>query len=153
MADFSILQGVLSGAGGGLIIKLIDYFANKSAKKDDRANAWIDRDLQEITSLASELRTIACAYWSIDGDEDTRHQAEAAMTGKLFYLGKLVYSTFCSHRELAAKAETALNSFDDSITGGDYRVSGRKADPLRLHNIETTCHGLIFECSRIRREL
>lgn len=128
---------------------LIDSRITRSSKIVHQRKA----DEADIISVALEIRDIAVDYWATGRIPLKTEKMEAALQGRLFYLGVLIENLFDSHDILLNSVNQDLQKFDEAITRGDFKSAARTADLGRCCEIETLFyafrHGVTSSCRKL----
>ena len=97
------------------------------------------------------MRDDAVKYWAAGSGVEP--QFEAALVGRLFYLGKLLVQLFQEDPRKFECCNEFLNDLDKIVTGDDFQVHTRSAKPEKASEIYVSTYHLIHMVNHLRRHL
>lgn len=142
----SVIIGVFSAGG----VKLVEQIITWSFDKSKNTNAQRDSDLAVFKAITFEVRDLASSYWAISGKNAEK---EAAISGRLFFLGALIDSLFEKEEIIIRDCHVAMNRFDTACTGGNFGTHDRVHEPEKISKVEISAYTLVHTVERARRKL
>jgi hypothetical protein len=131
---------LLSGLIGALIGALVTGGFHIWKFRRDELTARCD----ELCRVISESALVASDYWATEYPELAKARvAEARIMGAQALCDGLYAAV--RHRLVPsqAKLDVAMSDFVDALTGGEFTVEGRKADPSRVSRAPQASSALI----------
>lgn|GEM_PF-5542230 len=112
-----------------------------------------DYDVGLAKKIIFETRDLAVEYWQLEADDEKLPVIDAAVDGRLTFLGQLLERLFAAETLLLRRINLQLNKFHDAVTDGNFGVSGRTAEPNRAKRIEIESFKLAHETVVCRRKM
>ena len=129
---------------------LFDSFWDTANKTEKRR----DHDVEELEVCVGRLRVLAREYWVAPRNELANpHATEAEVQACMLLISELCARLFDTKLQVKRDLDLLINKLDFEVTGGDFGVQNRFAQPSRLTGVEITAVTLSSEVKRQRRLL
>lgn len=145
MVDQSLLENAFFLAAGSALTMLVQTVL----RRQNRRHEDVDRRIVALTEDVTEAASQGIDYWMRDGDSDDVRR-EALVIGQQMQI-QFGVALLGQDYILTNALDIQMVRFMDALTGGDFEVQNRKADPSRCRAIAMEKAEFINELRRIRR--
>jgi hypothetical protein len=126
-----------AGLGGALVVAIANYAVQRWRYRLDRTSASADQFCEQINNIAD----LSTQYWLIDAakpqDQINVSLLEPQLIGRQMRLQSLIIALGDLDKKLVlTRSHILLIDFYEALTGGDFKVAGRRPYPDRAQLVQ-----------------
>jgi hypothetical protein len=126
-----------AGLIGALLVALANYAVQRWRYRLDRLSASVDHFCSEVNEIAD----LSTQYWLLDASQQDQQQKtmmlEPQLVGRQMRLQSLILAlSDLDKKIILTRSHMLLIDLYETLTGGDFKVTGRKASPERAQTAQ-----------------